>query len=165
MNINSTTASLAQQLFKSVDANNDGKLNSVEFQSFLENLVGAMSNKTGGLGTAAAAATKAVASANDTTPAESPRVYQGMLGFDYVKLNTPTHNTPKYVFARATQDIDFAFDRPSRSANLQKIADYAKEHGYPDTKVTGDDTMDFGDGFGNIDVLTGDGQWWWGPKS
>jgi hypothetical protein len=165
MNINSTTASLAQQLFKSVDANNDGKLNSVEFQSFLENLVGAMSNKTGGLGTAAAAATKAVASANDTTPAESPRVYQGMLGFDYVKLNTPTHNTPKYVFARATQDIDFAFDRPSRSANLQKIADYAKEHGYPDAKVTGDDTMDFGDGFGNIDVLTGDGQWWWGPKS
>jgi hypothetical protein len=168
MNINSTTASLAQQLFKSVDANNDGKLNSDEFQSFLENLVGAMSNRTGGLGTAAAATGKRLASADDTettTPAASPRVYQGMLGFDYVKLNTPSHTTAKYVFARATQDIDFAFDRPSRSANLQKIADYAKDHGYPDAKVTGDDTMDFGDGYGNIDVLTGDGQWWWGPKS
>ena len=30
--------------------------------------------------------------------------------------------------------------------------------------VTGDDTIDFGDGYGAIDVLTSDGAWWWGPK-
>jgi hypothetical protein len=175
MNINATSsASLVQQLFKSVDANNDGKLNSDEFQSFLETLVGAVSGKSSGTGTGTTgSAIKRLiddgTSGDDlsvpSTPSAASRVYQGMLGFDYVKLNTPSHTTAKYVFARATQDIDFAFDRESRSTNLQKIADYAKDHGYPDAKVTGDDTMDFGDGYGDIDVLTGDGQWWWGPKS
>jgi hypothetical protein len=146
---------LAAQLFKSIDANSDGKLNKDEFQSFLQNLMGSM-GQAGGIGSASTA----VAS---ETPA-APRVYQPMIGFDYKKLNTPEHTTPKYVFARATQDIEMPWDRASRSANLQKVADYAKTHGYPNTTVIGDDTMDFGDGMGEIDVLTGDGQWWWGPK-
>jgi hypothetical protein len=163
MNINSTSgsvSSLSSELFKSLDANSDGRLSRNEFQSFLETLVGQMSGKSGGLGTAATAAS------TDSTAAATaaPKVYQSMLGVDYVKLNTPDHTTPKYVFARATQDLSFQYDRASRSAGLQQIADYAKDHGYPDTSVVGDDCLDFGDGNGVIDVLTSDGQWWWGPK-
>jgi hypothetical protein len=147
---------LASALFKRVDANSDGRLSTTEFQSFLENLLGKVSTQTAGLGTEASAA---------APPAASPRSYQPMLGFDYVKLNTPTHTTPKYVFARATQEVDLSWDRASRSEGLQKIADYVKQNGYANATVTGDDTIDFGDGFGDIDVLTGDGVWWWGPKN
>lgn len=151
---------IASQLFKTVDANSDGKLSTNEFQSFLEGLIGQLSGASAGSATSAGAS--AVNGATDTS---TSKVYQPMLGFDYVKLNTPDHTTPKYVFARATQDLPFSWDRPSRSAGLQQIADYAKDHGYPGTKVVGDDGLDFGDGNGTIDVLTGDGQWWWGPKS
>jgi hypothetical protein len=31
--------------------------------------------------------------------------------------------------------------------------------------VTGKDSIDFGDGNGDIDVLTSEGTWWWGPKN
>ena len=154
---NNALAELAGRLFKGVDANSDGKLSAGEFQSFLEGLL----NKVGGVQTAAA---PALAAANPVNRASAPSGYQAMIGFDFAKLNNPDHTTPKYVFARATQDIAFGFDRPSRSAGLQQIADYAKTHGYPDATVIGDDTMNFGDGNGEIDVLTGDGQWWWGPK-
>lgn len=155
---NNPLSGLAAQLFKSVDANSDGKLSKNEFQSFLQNLMGSM-GQSDGLGTASSAVSNQAAGDAADTP-----VYQPMVGFDYTKLNTPEHTTPKYVFARATQDIDMPWDRASRSANLPKVADYAKTHGYPNTTVIGDDTMDFGDGMGEIDVLTSDGQWWWGPK-
>ena len=149
-------SALAGAIFKRIDGNGDGKLNANEFQSFLETLLGKMGN-TKGLGSEAAAV-KRVAS-------EEPESYQPMLGFDYVKLNTMTHTTPKYVFARATQNVNLGWDRASRSAGLQQIVDEVKQNGYPDAKVTGDDSIDFGDGYGDIDVLTGDGAWWWGPKN
>lgn len=159
MSITSTSAdtgfaSIASQLFSRVDGNSDGKLSANEFQSFLESLLTKVgSQKTTGLGTAASA-----------IPSATPKIYHPMLGFDYVKLNTPSHATPKYVFARATQEVELAWDRASRSRGLEEIAAYVRDHGYPHAKVTGDDTMDFGDGNGEIDVLTGDGQWWWGPR-
>lgn len=147
-------AALASQLFTGADNNRDGHLSATEFQTFLEGLLKQINTRqTTGLGSAASAA-KLGAS----------RSYQGMMGFDYVKLNTPSHTTPKYVFARATQDIELGWDRPSRSAGLQQIVDNVKQNGYPEARVIGDDTIDFGDGAGEIDVLTGDGQWWWGPK-
>jgi hypothetical protein len=148
---------LAAQLFQAADGNKDGKLSTGEFQSFLEGLLSKVgSQQTPGLGTQASAAAPAADAA--------PKVYQGMLGFDYVKLNDPNHTTPKYVFARATQDVTLPFDRASRSAGLQSITDYVKQHGYANATVTGHDSIDFGDGMGSVDVLTGDGQWWWGPK-
>lgn len=155
--VNNTTdtaalATLAQTLFKRVDTNNDGQLNGNEFKGFLEALL----NKVGGSQTGLLGGASASAS-------DKPKVYQGMIGFDYAKLNNPNHGTAKYVFARATQDLEFPWDRPSRSEGLQRIADYAKERGYANSVVIGDDKIDFGDGFGPIDVLTGDGQWWWGP--
>jgi EF hand len=155
-------SALASALFKRVDANNDGRLSTTEFQSFLENLLGkASSQQTPGLGSEAAAA----AAAPGLARAAEARSYQPMLGFDYTKLNTPTHTTPKYVFARATQDVSLPWDRASRSAGLQQIVDYVKQNGYANATVTGDDTIDFGDGNGSIDVLTSEGTWWWGPKN
>lgn len=151
-----TLSTLATQLFNSVDGNKDGKLSQGEFRSFLEGLLSKL-----GEGNESETTTPSVASPK----LEETRsvVYQPMLGFDYTKLNTPSHTTPKYVFARATQDLSFAWDRPSRSAGLERIAEYARANGYPNTTVIGDDKLNFGDGHGEIDVLTGDGQWWWGP--
>jgi hypothetical protein len=148
---------LASAIFKRVDANGDGKLDGSEFQSFLQNLVGQLGQGTQGLGSEAGALSPRSLTA--------PRTYQPMPGFDYVKLNTPSHATPKYVFARATQDVNLAWDRASRSTGLQQIVDNVKQNGYPNAKVTGKDTIDFGDGNGDIDVLTSDGAWWWGPKN
>ena len=163
---NNGLSDLAAQLFKRVDGNNDGQLSANEFKSFLENLLNKIgSNQTAGLGTAASVGLGTPAPlVNPAAAGGTLGGYQPMLGFDYKKLNDPNHTTPKYVFARATQDLEFSWDRASRSAGLQSIADYAKTHGHTKAKVTGDDTIDFGDGFGDIDVLTGDGQWWWGPK-
>src|SRR5262245_17773426 len=122
-------SSLAQQLFKKIDVNRDGQLTSGEFQQFLEGLMrgNGAETRTGALRRAA-------------TAAATNKVYQPMLGFDYKKLNTPTHTTAKYVFARATQDVDLAWDRPSRSAGLERIVENVRQNGYPDAKVTGDDT-------------------------
>ena len=149
---------LASAIFKRVDANNDGKLSGSEFQSFLQDLVGKVGDGTPGLGSEAGAISPRALTAE-------ARSYQPMPGFDYVKLNTPSHTTPKYVFARATQDIPLAFGRASRSTGLQQIVDTVKQNGYPNAKVTGKDSIDFGDGNGDIDVLTSDGAWWWGPKN
>jgi hypothetical protein len=159
MSTNSTSvdnvSSLASAIFKRVDTNADGKLSGAEFQSFLQDLLGKVG--TSGLGSAATAVSPRPATAET-------RTYQPMLGFDYVKLNTLTHTTPKYVFARATQDVNLAWDRLSRSAGLQQIVDVVKQNGYPNAAVTGKDSIDFGDGNGPIDVLTSEGSWWWGPK-
>jgi hypothetical protein len=149
---------LASAIFKRVDANGDGKLDGTEFQSFLQNLIGDVGNGTPGLGSEASALAPRSLSAQ-------PRTYQPMMGFDYTKLNDPSHTTPKYVFARATQDVNLAWDRASRSGGLQQIVDAVKQNGYPDAKVTGKDSIDFGDGNGDIDVLTSEGAWWWGPKN
>ena len=148
-------SSLAQELFRRIDVNSDGRLTTNEFQTFLEGLMqaaGSAQQQTSRLSNATRAA------------AAAPRVYQPMLGFNYEKLNNATHTTPKYVFARATQDVELGGDRASRSAGLDKIVENVRQNGYPDAKVTGDDTIDFGDGYGNIDVLTVEGQWWWGPE-
>jgi hypothetical protein len=149
---------LASAIFKRVDTNSDGKLDGTEFQSFLQNLIGDIGNGTHGLGSQVSALAPRPVSAES-------RTYQPMIGFDYAKLNDLSHTTPKYVFARATQNVSLAWDRASRSDGLQQIVDIVKQNGYPDAKVTGKDSIDFGDGNGDIDVLTSNGQWWWGPKS
>jgi hypothetical protein len=149
---------LASAIFKRVDTNGDGQLNGTEFQSFLQNLLGKVGNRTHGIGSEASA----IAPRSATAEA---RTYQPMMGFDYTKLNDLSHTTPKYVFARATQNANLALDRLSRSAGLQDIVDQVKQNGYPNATVTGKDSIDFGDGYGSIDVLTSEGSWWWGPKN
>ena len=148
----SSMSALANELFKQVDANTDGKLSATEFQSFLESLLTGVNNRR----------------APGSTPSAvtGPRTdYTAMDGFDSAKLNNPAHATPKYVFARATQDIAMGVGRAARSAALPEIVNYVRERGYPNAVATADDTIDFGDGHGTIDVLTAGGQWWWGPEN
>jgi len=147
-----SVSNMANELFKRLDANNDGRLSTTEFQSFLEGLIQQVDNRR-------------APGAGATVSARADRTYNPMPGFDTGKLNNPSHTTPKYVFARATQDIALGADRPSRSAGLAQIVTYVRERGYPDAAIVGDDSINFGDGFGNIDVLTGGGSWWWGPES
>jgi hypothetical protein len=152
--VNNAVANLANELFRHLDSNGDGRLNSTEFQSFLETLLQHVDNKrVPGAG--------APIVAREATP----RVYAPMEGFNTEKLNNPNHTTPKYVFARATQDLDVGVTRASRSAALEQIAQYVRERGYPNAVVTNDDEIQFGDGFGPIDVLTAGGNWWWGADS
>jgi hypothetical protein len=150
--VGANVSSLANQLFTQLDANNDGRLSTTEFQSFLEGLLQQVDNRRA-LGAGA------------TVTASADRTYAPMAGFDTGKLNDSSHTTPKYVFARATQDLAIGTDRASRSASLDTIAAYVRDRGFPNAAVVGDDSIDFGDGFGPIDVLTSAGSWWWGPQS
>ena len=53
-----------------------------------------------------------------------------------------------------------------RNSQAPNVAALEKSlSGYPNAKVTGKDSIDFGDGAGDIDVLTSEGTWWWGPKN
>jgi hypothetical protein len=58
-----------------------------------------------------------------------------------------------------------AANRGQLSAALPSIVAYVKSRGYPGARQVGDDAIDFGDGYGPIDVLTAQGQWWWGPAA
>ena len=53
---------------------------------------------------------------------------------------------------------------PSVSGSLPAIVAYAQANGFPDAKVVKDDSIDFGDGHGAIDVITSvggpDANWW-----
>jgi hypothetical protein len=143
-------SNLASDLFTQLDSNSDGRLSSTEFQSFLETLLQQVDNR------------RALGAGATVGPRES-RSYGAMPGFNTAKLNNPLHVTPKYVFARATQDLNLGSTRAARSAGLEQIVEYVRARGYPQATVTNDDEIDFGDGFGSIDVLTAAGEWWWGP--
>lgn len=87
--------------------------------------------------------------------------YTSISGWDDTKLNSE-HDSPKYRFMRAVQDLglpvvglDGHGDRAAMSARLGDVAAKAG------AQQVGDDKLDFGDGFGPQDVLTGQGQWWW----
>lgn len=89
-------------------------------------------------------------------------------GWDPTKLNDTTHNTAKYEFMRAVQNagavgggLGERGDRASMSADLPRIVQDLQYVGFPSAKLVGDDSIDFGDGNGPIDVLTGNGEWWW----
>src|SRR5205085_11047731 len=128
MSINSTNntaniiADLANQLFQRVDNDHDGKLNANEFQSFLTTLISQVTNRsTNGLGSEA--------SASHRLTSVPPNGYQAMLGFDFAKLNDLTHTTPKYVFARATQNLAMGFTRSARSSALDGIVEEVRANG------------------------------------
>jgi len=44
--------------------------------------------------------------------------------------------------------------KPPTTASLEAIAADARAGNFPNAKVTGDDTIDYGDGYGEIDVIT-----------
>ena len=92
--------------------------------------------------------------------------YSPIPGFDTSKMNDLSHTTVKYQFARTVQDLGL-LGAPTTS-NLQAVADAFNKSGGK-AKVTGDDTIDFGDGFGPVDVIFSvggsDARWQWCPTS
>ena len=131
------------------DTNGDNQLSSAEFGALLGKLLGKVST--------AASSTPATTAAPAAT---TPKVYEGMGGFNYDKLNDLNHKTPKYVMARTIQDL--GLKGTTSRGNLQPLVDSLKNNGFPNAVTSGDDSIDFGDGFGPIDVITVAGNWWWG---
>jgi hypothetical protein len=162
--------SVATQLLKRFDSNKDGQLSTDEFMSLLSKLTQVLTPANAGSSNGSNGSATGTQSVTATTllPAADPapaKTYHAMEGFDSTKLNNPLHTTPKYVFARATQDLGLPTgDRPAMSDALPRIVDHVKQNGYPNARVTSDDKIDFGDGYGDIDVLTSWGTWWWGPQ-
>lgn len=80
-------------------------------------------------------------------------------GFDWGKLNDPTKQTIKYRAARVFNNFNAGEYRRDPSAVLAAL----RSAGLTATQV-GDDKIDFQDGFGPVDVVTGGGRWWWGAQ-
>lgn len=146
-----------------VDANKDGQLSKDEFGTFLTSLLGGMTEKTG-TPTANTPPIFVPVTTHGSAPTTGRSSYDPIPGFDSTKLNDPSHVTTKYTFGRAVQDLGLA----PTSANLQAIVDHFNSKG-GSAKVTGDDTIDFGDGYGSIDVIFSVGdpeaRWQWLPAA
>jgi hypothetical protein len=159
------TAGAAAQVLKPFDRNGDGQLSADEFLTLLTRLVSVIAPSGAGTLDRPLAA-QITDQPRVQTTARTAVTYAPMFGFDTAKLNDPGHTTPKYVFARATQDLGVpSGNRATMSAALPSIVEYAKSHGFPNAQVVDSDEIDFGDGFGAIDVITSAGGWWWGPHA
>lgn len=171
LNIGSSTdiSQIASRLMDRVDANRDGQLSKDEFNGFLSSLlqgVAATSTTAASAGTATATQA-ALASRSLTAVSLGAGNYQPVPGFDNGKMNDLAHTTPKYMFARAVQDIGL-LGAPT-TANLQAVVDQYNQATGGSAKVTGDDTIDFGGEVGVVDVIfsVGDPQsrWQWCPAA
>jgi hypothetical protein len=166
MSVNSIGSSgditqVAARLMDTVDANKDGQLSKEEFGMFLNSLLQGLSKTSPTSPSSATIASTVLTRAASTAPAYAP-----IPGFDSGKMNDLTHTTPKYQFARAVQDLGL-LGAPTTS-NLQPIVDALNKNGGK-AKVMGSDTIDFGDGFGAVDVIfsVGDAaaRWQWVPTT
>jgi hypothetical protein len=159
VSLGSFIAGISQSVFTALDRNGDRRLSADEFTVFLNKLVGQPTggNSTGDLGSAATAVV--------TFAAPTSTGYAAIPGFDFGKLTDLRHVNDKYTPAvRAFSQAISAGSLPPVSSSLPSIVSYAQANGFPDAKVVGRDTIDFGDGHGAIDVITTVGQpganWW-----
>jgi hypothetical protein len=148
MNLTSTSNSagdaisqLISKVMDKYDGDKDGQLTKAEFGSFLSGLIG-------GTGSAA----NALAKAADPTSTVSTGAYRSKLaGFAHNKIDDPTIRdamTSKYIAARIFQDY------PPMPESLPAVVDRLKAQGINATQ-TDFDKIDFGDGYGPIDVIQG----------
>ncbi len=105
----------------------------------------------------------------DPTAPPAAEVYTGpqattnsaaLPGWDQQKWDSD-HNSVKYQFGRMAAGIPQG-DRAAMSAQIPGLVSQLQAQN-PNVKMVGDDKIDFGDGFGPIDVLTGQGTWAWTP--
>jgi hypothetical protein len=141
---------LAQRLLAASDADHDGKLSTAEAGSFLSQLIESLSHTT--LPTVRSQVGSATGGSAETAPTPHEHL-ASILGFSTEKLNDWTHVNDKYTlavrhFAAAKEG------KPPTTASLEAIAADARAGNFPNAKVTGDDTIDYGDGYGEIDVIT-----------
>lgn len=145
MNLTSTTAgatdSLSQLISKVMDqydGDSDGKLTSQEFGNFLNGLLGGTHMSTSAL-------------AKDPGSVATGAHRSRLAGFDIEKLDDPTMRgamTSKYQAARIFQDY------PPMPESLPAVVDRLRAQGINATQ-TDFDKIDFGDGYGPIDVIQG----------
>jgi len=148
MNLTSTSNSagdaisqLISKVMDKYDGDKDGQLTKAEFGSFLSGLIG-------GTGVGA----RAIATAADPTSTVGTGAYRSKLaGVNHTKIDDPTIRdamTSKYIAARIFQDY------PPMPESLPAVVDRLKAQGINATQ-TDFDKIDFGDGYGPIDVIQG----------
>lgn len=162
MNSNSVTGSsstlndLISKVLDRFDTNKDGQLSTTEFGDFLSGVLGSRAATSATLATDHATAVK-------TGGGE----HRGSLaGFDGNKIDDPSlpgARTMKYTAARIFQDF-----KPMPE-NLPAIIERLRAEGIQATQVSFD-KIDFGDGFGPIDVIQGaypggGVAWQWMPQN
>lgn len=133
-------AQLITKVMDRFDGNKDGQLTRAEFGNFLTGLLG-------GTGVSAAAASVSVARDPVATGAHRSR----LAGFDFAKLDNPTMpggGTSKYIAARIFQDY------PPMPESLPAVVERLRAQGI-NARQTDFDKIDFGDGYGSIDVIQG----------
>lgn len=88
--------------------------------------------------------------------------YQPMAGWDQGKLNNGPNNT-KYNFGRFVQDQ--GYDPTWGRTHINDIVGaYNQQYG-GNARALKDDMIDFGEGYGPVDVLNGSNYWQWGAWS
>jgi hypothetical protein len=119
MSINSVQSNtaldqLARSLATRFDANNDGKLTTDEFTSFLTQFLGSATN---------AATTGGTSTASKSTDGFHGTVRPRMSGFSASKLADLSHTTIKYRFARVAQtySLEGVHDKASAEALLTSM--------------------------------------------
>ncbi len=128
---------LIAKVMDKYDTDKDGKLTSQEFGSFLQGLMGGASGSSG-------------SSTGSQTPLSGAHRAQ-LAGFDDRKIDDPSQRgamTSKYVAARIFQDY------PPMPESLPMVVERLKAQGINATQ-TDHDKIDFGDGYGPIDVIQG----------
>jgi len=158
-NASSSNTDAISQLISKVmgkyDADKDGRLSSNEFGSFLTGLLGGPAGQQSGTGAASAASAAGGTAATDGTSGTYRERFDGdgpyrfyLAGFDHNNLDNPAMQTVKYRAARVF--IDF---KP-QPENLPAIVDRLQQIGI-NAKQVSSDKIDFGDGWGPIDVIQG----------
>lgn len=161
MNSNSVTSSgtnisdLIAQVLDRFDTDKDGKMSSQEFGNFLTGLLSGATSVGG-----------ATTLQSGLTNASSGEYRQCLAGFDCAKLDNPTlpgAGTSKYRAARIFQDF-----KPMPES-LPAIVERLRAEGLNATQVS-HDKIDFGDGYGPIDVIQGaypggGVAWQWMPQN
>lgn len=102
---------------------------------------------------------------NDITSGSPPPVgatggggnYADVPGFDTSKINDPTHVNDKYTPALRVFSQGLSAGVPIQRGNLSSQVSWAQGHGFPNARQVGDDSIDYGDGHGPIDIIRSDG--------
>lgn len=142
---NTAITDLIAKVMDKFDTDQDQKLSANEFSNFLSGLIGGAG--VSGL-PAPAAAGRGVSAAQQANLKE----YRGMLaGFDHVKIDNPDIRdamTSKYQASRIFQNF-----KPMPE-NLPAVVAELRAQGI-NASQTDHDKIDFGDGYGPIDVIQG----------
>ncbi len=135
-------AQLITKVMDRFDGDKDGQLTKAEFSQFLTGLMGGT-----GLGTLGGSSGASV----KMDPVGTGQYRSRLAGFDHAKIDNPTMagaGTSKYIASRIFQDY------PPMPESLPAVVDRLKAQGL-NAKQTDFDKIDFGDGYGPIDVIQG----------